>query len=88
MEDGSNGWFYAKRYGYGAGLPRSWQGWLVTALFVGGALAASLLLAPLSMLAFVGVMIFLTSIFLLVAKRTTTGGWKWRMGKDRDGGTW
>ena len=70
MEDGSNGWFYAKRYGYGAGLPRSWQGWLATALFLGGALAASLLLAPVSILAYVGVMIFLTSIFLLVAKRT------------------
>lgn len=88
MEDGSNGWFYAKRYGYGSGLPRSWQGWVATALFVGAALAASIFLAPVSMLAYVGVMIFLTSIFLLVAKRTTTGGWKWRMGKDRDGGTW
>jgi hypothetical protein len=28
-------WFPAKRYGWGWGLPNSWQGWLVFAAFVG-----------------------------------------------------
>ncbi len=27
-------WFCAKRYGYGWGLPRTWQGWLVTISFL------------------------------------------------------
>jgi hypothetical protein len=27
-------WFPAKRYGWGWGLPRTWQGWVVLALFV------------------------------------------------------
>ena len=28
-------WFPAKRYGWGWGIPSSWQGWLVLAVFVG-----------------------------------------------------
>lgn len=27
-------WFPAKRYGYGWGVPRRWQGWLVLGLYV------------------------------------------------------
>jgi hypothetical protein len=27
-------WFPAKRYGWGWGIPSSWQGWLVMAVFV------------------------------------------------------
>ena len=27
-------WFAPKRYGYGAGLPISWQGWALTCAFV------------------------------------------------------
>jgi hypothetical protein len=26
-------WFPAKRYGWGWGLPRAWQGWVVMAIF-------------------------------------------------------
>jgi hypothetical protein len=26
-------WFPAKRYGWGWGIPRTWQGWLVLAVF-------------------------------------------------------
>jgi len=28
-------WFPAKRYGWGWGLPSSWQGWIVLAAFIG-----------------------------------------------------
>jgi hypothetical protein len=28
-------WFPAKRYGWGWGLPQTWQGWLVLAVFFG-----------------------------------------------------
>ncbi|MFL6588885.1 MAG: hypothetical protein ACJ8M4_01800 [Chthoniobacterales bacterium] len=27
-------WFAAKRYGYGWGLPKRWQGWLVLAIYL------------------------------------------------------
>ena len=38
-------WFPAKRYGWGWGPPRTWQGWLVLAGYVLG-LAATVLLVP------------------------------------------
>jgi hypothetical protein len=28
-------WFPAKRYGWGWGIPSSWQGWLILAVFAG-----------------------------------------------------
>ena len=37
-------WFAPKRYGYGAGMPISWQGWAITLVFIGVALAAAALL--------------------------------------------
>ena len=33
MTDGPE-WFAPKRYGYGAGLPISWQGWTVSVMFL------------------------------------------------------
>ncbi len=36
-------WFAAKRYGWGWGLPRSWQGWVVLAIW----LAVVVALTPL-----------------------------------------
>jgi drug/metabolite transporter (DMT)-like permease len=38
-------WFPAKRYGWGWGLPSSWQGWVALAAFI-GLLTAGLLLFP------------------------------------------
>ena len=33
MSDGPE-WFAPKRYGYGAGLPITWQGWALTVVFL------------------------------------------------------
>jgi hypothetical protein len=38
-------WFPAKRYGWGWGLPITWQGWLVFAAFI-GLVAVGLLVFP------------------------------------------
>ena len=38
-------WFPAKTYGWGWGLPQTWQGWMVFALYV-AAIAASFSLFP------------------------------------------
>jgi len=35
MESEPRYWFPAKRYGWGWGLPVTWQGWLVLAVFAG-----------------------------------------------------
>jgi hypothetical protein len=39
-------WFPAKRYGWGWGVPSSWQGWLVLAAFVGLLVVGSFLFPP------------------------------------------
>lgn len=76
-------WFAPKRYGYGAALPIAWQGWvlcLAYALAVTGlALGLGGGTAPHRTLAVVGILM-LTALFILVVKRRTRGGWKWRWG--------
>jgi hypothetical protein len=39
-------WFPAKRYGWGWGIPSSWQGWLVVAAFGGLLFAGPFFLPP------------------------------------------
>jgi hypothetical protein len=75
-------WFSAKRFGYGSAMPCSWQGWLVTAAYFAISIASAFFFArqPLVLLSLI---IPATAIFLLVAARTTKGGWRWRWG-DRD----
>jgi hypothetical protein len=75
MEKGP--WFRAKRFGYGAGLPFKWQGWVLLvahmAVIIGLALALNdrpLLMLPLVLIAAFAPM-------PIYAARTE-GGWKWR----------
>jgi hypothetical protein len=79
MSDGPE-WFAAERFGYGAGIPISWQGWAVVGAYCAIVIAAALLLAPRSQLAFAGVVATATVIFIWIAARTTRGGWRWRWG--------
>jgi hypothetical protein len=74
-------WFAAKRYGYGAGLPISWQGWLVTGLFAAVSIGAAILFAnrPLALAAILTPAVILLWI---ITARTTRGGWRWRWGND------
>ncbi len=79
-------WFTAKRYGYGAGLPIAWQGWLLLAGYL--AVLSGLLWLPYlhgnrptpGTVLLIGV---LTAGFLELARRRTRGGWKWRWGEDQ-----
>jgi uncharacterized membrane protein YphA (DoxX/SURF4 family) len=80
MSDGPE-WFAPKRYGYGAGLPISWQGWALAIGFV--------LLTILVALGFgnrpiqlVAAIIPLTVAFVVISARTTRGGWRWRWGEE------
>jgi hypothetical protein len=73
-------WFAPRRYGIGAGVPISWQGWAVSFAYAGAMVGAALLLRrhPLQLVA---VLIPLTVVFVVVTARTTRGGWRWRWGK-------
>jgi hypothetical protein len=79
MSDGPE-WFAPKRYGYGAGLPISWQGWALTIGFVALIIPLSVVLRdrPAAMIAAI---IPPTAAFVVICAITTRGGWRWRWGE-------
>jgi hypothetical protein len=46
VNESSRYWFPAKRYGWGWGLPRVWEGWVVMALFAALLLVGAFVLLP------------------------------------------
>jgi len=72
-------WFAPKRYGYGAGLPITWQGWALTIAFMVAAIGLAMMFAerPVVLAATLTPLIVL---FAVIAARTTRGGWRWRWG--------
>ena len=74
-------WFEPKKYGYGAGLPITWQGWLLTIGYVALILLATFLI-PYSLPLYLAFVFTLTGLFLLITSRTTRGGWRWRKGEN------
>lgn len=74
-------WFAPKRFGYGAGLPISWQGWLITLLYLVLVIGAALFVADTPII-FFGILIPATLALIIVTARTTRGGWRWRWGED------
>lgn len=73
-------WFAPKRYGIGAGLPISWQGWAVLAVFLGLVGVAVWLFGeddPRGLAIAIPAVIGL----LVVTAMTTKGGWRWRWGE-------
>lgn len=72
-------WFAPKRYGYGAGLPITWQGWVLFGAY-GLALLVAILLAEHNQFATLAIIVSATTLLLLIAARKTRGGWRWRWG--------
>jgi hypothetical protein len=81
MSDDGAQWFAAKRFGAGPGVPISWQGWVLTLIYVGLTVGLAFMLAerPLQLVA---LLIPITATFLVIAVRTTKGGWRWHDGED------
>lgn len=75
-------WFHPKRYGIGAGLPCSWEGWAVLAIFAAGMLGGPWLLegADWRLRAGVGGLAVVALIVIVGVK--TRGGMRWRWGQD------
>lgn len=72
-------WFAPKRYGYGSGLPISWEGWTVLSAYLVGMIVLPRLLPP-----FIGfcLIVVATAALLWVCATRTDGGWRWRNGRD------
>ena len=81
----SNGehWFAPKRYGYGAGLPLTWQAWLLCFVYCAAVTLAAWFLLPRTAIGFTAIVIVATIAFLIVSASRTRGGWRWRWG-DKD----
>jgi len=80
MRDGPE-WFAPRRYGYGTGRPIAWQGWIVSLAYAGAIVGLALLLRD-NRLQMIAAFIPLTAAFLVIAAKTTRGGWRWRWGDD------
>jgi hypothetical protein len=80
MSDDGPEWFAPKRYGYGAGPPIAWQGWVVLLgfLVVVGITTYFFALRPLAMFA---ILVPVVVALLVITNRTTRGGWRWRWGR-------
>jgi hypothetical protein len=75
-------WFPAKRYGWGWGLPRRWQGWAVLTAFAGLLVVAVRFVRPHQHpLAFAGLVVLLTAVLLAVCWRKGEPP-RWRWGND------
>jgi hypothetical protein len=81
MSDDRPEWFAPKRYGYGSGLPITWQGWAVIAGFMAITIADLLSYATQPVVLF-AILIPATVALTVVTARTTRGGWRWRWGED------
>jgi len=73
-------WFAPKRYGYGAGLPISWQGWALTTAFLAYAFGVSIWFADRPIVT-IALMVPAIVVFLMILAKTTRGGWRWRWGE-------
>ncbi|HWJ70087.1 MAG TPA: hypothetical protein VNS79_08580 [Sphingobium sp.] len=83
LDDGY--WFLPKRYGYGAGLPIAWQGWVVLGAYLAALLGLALVIPALRGAAQAGAVILallLTAALIAITRRRTRGGWRWRWGED------
>jgi hypothetical protein len=73
-------WFRAKRFGYGAGLPFKWQGWLFCLSHLAVIIGAGLLFADWPFV-LVPIILILGLAPMPIYAARTEGGWKWRNGE-------
>ncbi|MCC2976987.1 hypothetical protein LK533_09915 [Sphingomonas sp. PL-96] len=79
MKD-DDAWFAPKRFGYGAGLPIAWQGWVLIGAYGVAISLAGRFLAPTHPRGFGVVVVVLTAVVVALAAAHTRGGWRWRWG--------
>ena len=73
--------FRAKKFGYGAGLPFKWQGWVTLAVYLLAMTGLGLLAdndKAIPTFVTVALMLIITGIFTIIVRNHTEGGWKWR----------
>ena len=74
-------WFNPHFYGMGTGWPIAWQGWALSVAMIASVLVAWWLFGEDDPRA-LAIIIPAIVGYLVVAARTTKGGWRWRWGRD------
>ena len=72
-------WFRAKRYGWGWGLPVTWQGWIVLVAFIALIIAGRFLFPPKEQTgAFVSYLLALIALFVAICwVKGEPPRWRW-----------
>ena len=81
MNNKNQYWFRAKQYGWGWGLPNTWHGWVVLALFSAMVALIVYFFPPATNLVFFSVGIAIASASLIAVCYVTGEPTKWRWGK-------
>ncbi|SEN71908.1 hypothetical protein SAMN05192583_3381 [Sphingomonas gellani] len=79
-DDGA--WFAPKAFGYGAGLPIAWQGWVLIGVYSAVMIVLVNTLAKSHPVLFYSLTAVLTAGLIVLSARHTRGGWRWRWGGD------
>lgn len=82
MEPQTKYWFRAKRFGWGWGLPLTWQGWLVLAIFLVMVAAGATLIQPRIHLSLFVIYVAILSGALMVVCWIKGEPPRWRWGGD------
>jgi len=79
VPDSQTHWFPAKRYGWGWGLPVSWQGWTVLGAYFGLVAAGFLMFPPQKVVGlFIGYVAILTALLVVICwLRGAPPRWRW-----------
>jgi hypothetical protein len=71
-------WFPAKRYGWGWGMPVTWQGWMVMILWYIVVILGAILLAGRSLPAFLAFIVIMVSLLISICYlRGERPRWRW-----------
>ena len=68
-------WFEPKSYGYGAGLPITWQAWLLCLVYCAVVTLAAWLLLERTIIGFVAIVVTATAAFLIQGLSASDGDW-------------
>ena len=70
-------WFYAKSFGWGWGLPATWQGWLVLLTYITSIIATQMQVSTLKYRLALTIGLTLALIIVIIIKGERPLRWRW-----------
>ena len=77
-------WFRAKRYGWGWGIPSTWQGWVTLIIYMVLIAASAFLFPPAGEMAIFWCITVILTLLLIVICWVKGEPLRWRWGKDKN----